>query len=230
MPLVPPRADPAHTTRRSDGREVGLAEWQAAWKAFAKRAELVVFSEDSAAQVSAVWPDLANRIVVQPHPLHHAVTALPPPPCDAPPVLAVLGNINQQKGAEVVQKLAQMRAQGGQGPDLVLIGNIDPAFALPNTITVHGSYRIDDLPHLVQQHMITHWLIPSVWPETFCFTVHEALATGLPVLAFGLGAQGAAVRTAPNGIEMPFDLRTDLAQTVRDCMIRTQPAILAKEA
>jgi hypothetical protein len=97
----------------------------------------------------------------------------------------------------------------------VLIGNIDPAFDLPDSIALHGSYMVSDLPHLVSQYGVTHWLIPSIWPETFCYTVHEALATGLPVLAFGLGAQGDAVRAAENGIEMPFDAKADLAQTVR---------------
>lgn len=31
------------------------------------------------------------------------------------------------------------------------------------------------------------------------FTTHEMLATGLPVMAFDLGAQGEAVRKAANG-------------------------------
>ncbi|MFD1508549.1 glycosyltransferase [Lacimonas salitolerans] len=219
-PVVPPRADPAHSARRADGDVVSLEDWQAAWAEFAARADLVVFSDDSAAQVAAVWPGLADRIVLRPHALFHPVPRLPAPAADAPPVLAVLGNIGRQKGAVVVQRLAGLRAQDGKGPGLVLIGNIDPAYDLPGTIAVHGNYNVQDLPHLVRRHGITHWLIPSVWPETFCFTVHEALATGLPVLAFGLGAQGAAVRAAENGVEMPFDIEADLAQTVRDCMER----------
>ncbi len=223
-PVVPPRDDPAHAIRRPDGTVVTLADWQAAWAGLAARADLVVFSQDSADQVAAVWPDLAGRIVLRPHRLPRAVPRLPAPGPEAPPVLAVLGNIGQQKGAAVVQRLAQARARDGAGPALVLVGNIDPAFALPDTITVHGSYRVADLPNLVRRYGITHWLIPSVWPETFCFTAHEALATGLPVLAFGLGAQGAAVRAAENGIEMPFDLGADLAQTVREHMARALPA------
>jgi hypothetical protein len=61
---------------------------------------------------------------------------------------------------------------------------------------VHGAYRREDIPGLVARYGIDRWLIPSVWPETFSYTTHEALATGLPVWCFDLGAQGAAVRSA----------------------------------
>lgn len=218
-PVRLPRADPAHTIQRPDGSTVMLRDWQAAWSVFAMRADLVVFSDDSAAHVAAVWPRLKQRIVVAPHTLRHKIPRVSATISGAPPVLGVLGNIGQQKGAAVVQRLAWKCAEDGQGPGLVLIGNIAPKFDLPDTIIVHGDYQIADLPSLVRQYSITHWLIPSVWPETFCFTVHEALATGLPVLAFGLGAQGAAVRAAANGIEVPFDPDADLAQAVRDCMV-----------
>jgi hypothetical protein len=151
--------------------------------------------------------------------LRHIVPPVPTPAQNAPVVLAVLGNIGHQKGARIVQALAQMRAIDGAGPKLVLIGNIDPMFYLPDSIIVHGDYKVSDLSNLVKRYGITHWLIPSVWPETFCYTVHEALDTALPVLAFGLGAQGAAVRFAPNGIELPFGDDADLAQSILDCMI-----------
>jgi GT2 family glycosyltransferase len=213
-PVCPPRLDPAHSAQRPDGHRVSLEEWQGAWAEFAARADLVVFSDSSAMQVAAVWPDMKDRIHIHPHGLRHTVPRVPVPPADAPPVLAVLGNIGKQKGAGLVQSLANQRARGGAGPKLVLIGNIDTAFDLPDSIALHGSYMVSDLPHLVAHYGVTHWLIPSIWPETYCYTAHEALATGLPVLAFDLGAQGDAVRAAENGIEMPFDAEADLAQTV----------------
>jgi glycosyltransferase involved in cell wall biosynthesis len=211
----PPRADRAHVAARPGGRKVTLEDWQDAWRAFAERAELIAFSWSSAAEVAAVWPDLQARLTVRPHRLRHSVPRLAPPPPDAPPVLAVLGNIGRQKGAGLVQSLARARARGAAIPKLVLLGNIDPNYPLPDTIALHGSYQVADLPNLVRHYGITHWLIPSIWPETFCYTVHEALATGLPVFAFGLGSQGDAVRAAENGIEMPFDPDADLAEIVR---------------
>jgi GT2 family glycosyltransferase/glycosyltransferase involved in cell wall biosynthesis len=227
-PVVAPRADRAHRTRRPDGSEVTLEAWQAAWKALAERSDLVVFSDDGAGQVAAVWPDLQARIRIVPHRLRHDVPRLSAPPPDAPIVLGVLGGIGLQKGAAVLSDLARRLKNLGPGaPRLALIGKIDPTYALPASVPVHGTYAIEDIPALAARYGVTHWLIPSIWPETFCYTAHEALATGLPVLAFGLGAQGTAVRRAPNGIEIPFDPDADLAGRILEYLQRLQGSELA---
>lgn len=218
-PVMTPRNDPAHTTRRLDGTAVSLADWQAAWKAFADRAELVVFSKDSAAQVSVVWPDLQEQIVVRPHRLDHEIGRLPTPAFRAIKVLGVLGNIGAHKGAGLVRDLGwRLDRDKNKKIRLVLIGNIDPIYALPASTTLHGSYVVKDLPRLARSYGITHWLIPSIWPETFCYTVHEALCTGLPVMAFALGAQGDAVGEAKNGVQLPFDPEADLVKTVLEAL------------
>jgi O-antigen biosynthesis protein len=80
--------------------------------------------------------------------------------------------------------------------DLVLLGNIDPSFNLAPPAKVHGDYEPAQIPALVARYGIGCWLIPSIWPETFSYTTHEALATGLPVICFDLGAQAEAVRRA----------------------------------
>lgn len=218
-------ANKAHLTQRPDGSPVTLAQWHAAWRGFAERAELQVFSQDSARQVGAVWPDLAGRIVIRPHSLPQKVTPVAKPR-GAAPVIGVLGNIGLQKGAAVLKNLAQATAGHADAPRLVLIGNIDPAYELPASVTQHGSYEVRDLPHLTRTYAITHWLIPSIWPETFCYTAHEALATGLPVMAFDIGAQGDAVRVASNGIAIPFGDGRGLARRITTTFkqIRSKPA------
>ena len=212
-PVRAPDPDPAHMMRRPDGSTVALGQWQQAWKTFAARAEIVTFSADSARNVASVWPDLADRIVTRPHALRRPVPALLPVP-GRQVVIGVLGNIGLQKGAGVMRDLAALLAGREGGPGLVLVGNIDPAFALPGTVPVHGDYNLADLPALTKRYGITHWLIPSIWPETFGYTLHEALATRLPVLAFDIGAQGDAVAAAPNGIAIPYGDGRDLALRV----------------
>ena len=128
-------------------------------------------------------------------------------------VIGVLGNIGYQKGAALLGGLAR-RAQAHPDLSLVLIGNLDPNYSLPVSAPVHGNYRIEDIGRLVHDYGITCWLIPSIWPETFSYTTHECLATGLPVYAFDIGAQGGAVARAPNGHPIHFAPDADLVQNI----------------
>jgi hypothetical protein len=197
----------AHTHRRPGGERIGVAEWQAAWGRLIDRAEeAVVFAEDGGAHVRAVWP--GARLRVAPHGMTRIPPRLAPPP--GADRVAILGNIGLQKGAALIAPLARALAAEG-GPQLMVLGNVDPAYGPPEGVVAHGTYRLDDLPALVARYGIRGWIIPSVWPETFSYTTHEALATGLPVWGFALGAQGEALARAPNGHAVPWRLEADLA-------------------
>jgi glycosyltransferase involved in cell wall biosynthesis len=188
--------DPAHRICRPDGSTCDLAQWRRAWGALLARADTVtVFSDPSRALVAAAYPQIATRIALCPHVAVPVVAAQSRPGRDRRPVIGVLGNIGAHKGAAIVAALGQALAQDRRA-DLVLIGNLDPGFTLSAPSRVHGSYDPADLPALTARYDISCWLIPSVWPETFSYVTHEALATGLPVWCFDLGAQAAAVRTA----------------------------------
>lgn len=200
----PDRCDPAHRYRGPDGRILPLGEWQARWGRLLDRAgRLVAFSEPSAALIAAARPRLAGRIEVVPHELPHPVPRLVATR-GGPVVMGVLGAIGPPKGAAAVSALSR-RLEHVPGIGLAVIGRLAPGFALAPGTRVHGDYVPEDLPVLATRYGITHWLIPSVWPETFSYTTHEALATGLPTLAFDLGAQGMAVRAAPNGLVVAWD-------------------------
>ena len=196
---VPARTctDPAHRFHRPNGAVIGLPEWRAAWRGLLDAADRVqVFSDDSRSHVLAAYPALLGRVQVTPHhPIHRVPAIAPTPRREGPPTLGVLGNIGQAKGARLVQVAARQLAATGAAR-IVVIGNIDPAFPLARPSLAHGAYDPADLAALVARYGIAAWWVPSVWPETFSFTTHEALATRLPVCTFDLGAQGQAVRAA----------------------------------
>jgi glycosyltransferase involved in cell wall biosynthesis len=195
-----PRAgnsDRAHQTVRPDGAIVRLDDWRAAWGHLLGVADrLTVFSEDSRTHVAAAWPEYASKIRVEPHVLHTQVPTVGAPQADREVVVGVLGNIGFQKGITVVAALAEA---AGNRPRIVVIGDTDPGYSLPASVRVHGAYDLSELPSLARSYNIGAWLIPSIWPETFSYTTHEALATGLPVFGFDLGAQAEALRAHPNG-------------------------------
>ncbi len=214
VPMPGDTADPAHGFRRPDGTRGDLADWRAAWAPLIARAErLEVFSNNSRGLVATAFPEAADKIVVTPHRTSPGnLPVMPAPEAGGVPVIGVLGNIAPHKGADVLARLSRHLAKSREAR-LVLLGNLDPAYRLAHPAVVHGDYQLADLPTLVRHYQIGCWLIPSVWPETFSFTTHEALASGLPVLAFDLGAQGDLVRGAGNGHAIPFpDGRPDLGK------------------
>lgn len=200
--------DPAHSYKGAS-----LADWQSAWRLLLSRAShITTFSENSAMHMRVAYPDLSDRIRVCPHKMLHSVKQLQPSP-EGQRVIGVLGSIGYQKGAAVLRQLAG-RLRGRQDISLVVLGDVDPAWVPPSHVPVHGSYRLEDLESLVALYGITDWLIPSIWPETFSFTTHEALSTGLLTYAFDIGAQGDAVREAHNGRSIVFEADGQLAENV----------------
>ena len=202
VPLPGETLDPAHRVPRPDGGRADLGLWQAEWgRLMRSAARITVFSRASRDIVGTAYPDARKAIRVVPHALLQAPPRLTPVPGPVP-VIGVPGNIGTHKGAAVLARLSRDLARSGAAR-LVVLGQLDPDHRLAPPSRVHGGYEWRDLPGLVARYRITAWLIPSVWPETFSFTSHEALATGLPVFAFDLGAQGEAMRAAANGHVLP---------------------------
>lgn len=203
----PQTASPRHATRRPDGATVPLSRWRADWGRLLYTADRVTcFSEASARLIRQAYA--GAPVEVSPHALHAEVPRIPRP--EGPPVIGILGSLAPHKGAGVAQRLSRALKPGD--PGLVLLGEIDPAYRLYRPARMHGRYAVEDLPDLVARYGITCWFIPSVWPETFSFTTHEALATGLPVMVFDLGAQADAVRAAgDDGGVLPLSAAEDMS-------------------
>ncbi len=195
---VPPldTRDPAHAIPSCLGRNaVSHRDWRASWaRVIVQADDITVFAPSGRDIILSAYPGCADRITLKPHGLHNLPRNLPAGGSS----IGVLGGINQAKGAEVLLRLARHR---GKRPAhrIVVIGEMDGAYRLPRSHVVHGRYDTAQIAHLARHYDIGLWLVPSVCPETFSFATHEALATGLPVLSFSLGAQADALRSKPNG-------------------------------
>lgn len=204
----PGQEDVAHTYRCPDGSRMALAGWQALWgQALDRARHLIVFSEASRRILGEAYPAMVAKITLRPHRITDQIIRVTPP-ADGPLIIGVLGAIGPQKGARVVADLSQALA-GRHDIRLALIGYIAPGFDLAPDTIVHGRYDVADLSAIAQSYGVTHWLIPSIWPETFSYVTHECLATGLPTMAFDLGAQGEAVARAQHGVVLPLSARVE---------------------
>lgn len=202
--LPDPRAgDQAHISRRPNGAVVRVADWQAEWgKLVSAAEEITAFSKNSAQIFAAAYPEAEPKMQITPH---QPLVDLPhaKPTAGRQRVIGVLGNIGHPKGAAVLQELSKW-LDSTTAAKLVVLGRLDPAYPLTTSAVVLGGYLRVDIPALITRYGITDWLIPSIWPETFSYTTHEAIATGLPVWGFDLGAQGSALRAASQGKILPI--------------------------
>ncbi|OPY75949.1 MAG: N-glycosyltransferase [Syntrophorhabdus sp. PtaU1.Bin153] len=118
--------------------------------------------------------------------------------------VGIIGAIGTHKGMDVLWELARLSDFKKGRFHLVFIGNtsvVKGGFrSKRKRLTVHGSYELGDLPALLEKHSISIVLIPSIWPETFCFTASEAMALGYPVICFNIGAQAERVKRYECGI------------------------------
>ncbi len=200
----PDTADPCHHARRPDGARLTLAQWRAAWTELVCECnEITSFSEASARLFSQAFEDA--KVTVRPH-----VRTIPVRPMEAQGGrrIGILGNLNVQKGAFLIRELAINHSN----QTFVVVGLVDSTIPFPRNVVIHGAYERDEIAELATLYGIRAWLMPAVWPETFSFATREALATGLPVAGFSLGAQGEALRDAPNGITVPLDPKTGAAE------------------
>lgn len=65
----------------------------------------------------------------------------------------------------------------------------------------HGTYAQEDLPRILGELDVV--VVPSLWYESFCLTIREAMLAGVPVLASDLGAMHEAL--ADLGLDLLFE-------------------------
>jgi glycosyltransferase involved in cell wall biosynthesis len=108
--------------------------------------------------------------------------------------------------------LAELRERAGRTPNVRL--------------RVCGPYDPADLTLLLAD---VHALVtPSVWPETFCLVIREALVRGVPVLSTRLGALREAIEPGVNGFfydhDDPSQLGALLGRLAREPELRRRLA------
>jgi len=106
--------------------------------------------------------------------------------------IGVLGTLTIIKGAVVINALAEYIEKQGMGIPITVVGK--SLVPMGSGIKVLGSYDNNNLAEVVRREGINVILISSIVPETFSYTISEAMKMGLPIVAFDIGAQGNRVK------------------------------------
>ncbi len=117
----------------------------------------------------------------------------PRPSAEQPLEVALLGAINVAKGARLIRRVVRhVRLPSGIPVRWHLIGMIEGGIS--RGMVCHGAYQRKELPSIlaaVAPHLVA---ILSVVPETYCYTLDEAVQCGVPVVCTPLGAPAEKVR------------------------------------
>lgn len=120
------------------------------------------------------------------------------------------GNIGEAKGLRLIQRLALSR----QDIEIHILGIITYDLALPDNVIIHGPYIREQFSSCVAQINPHCGAVLSIWPETWCHTLTEMWAAGIPVIGIDIGAVGERIRHSGAGWLLPDDTTTALEELV----------------
>lgn len=201
-----------------------------AWRAESLRLltaaqQVVVPSADVARRLAQMAPHL--KVSIEPHEDDPPPRELPPPilaPGESLRVL-VIGAISRIKGYDVVLGLAQAARNRELPLKVSLLGySMDDPRLADNGVALLGRYFDNELlekisaadPHIV--------LIPSIWPETYCYVLSGALHSGRRIAVFDLGAQAERTRlNDPRHLLLPLRLADEPDELADRLLAATQP-------
>jgi GT2 family glycosyltransferase/glycosyltransferase involved in cell wall biosynthesis len=193
----------------ADVRDVEL--WQARLAWLLTKAERVICpSRDAAGHIAAFvhGPDLVAALHDT---LDHEVFREPvvsAPQAGGPLRIALIGVLCRDKGAALVGECARLARRSGMALEFSLVGFVpdeDSPLVRDAGLEQSGPYELDQLqskisaaaPHLV-------WF-PAVWPETYSYTLGEAMVARLPILVPDIGAFSERIAGRPWSWMSPWD-------------------------
>jgi GT2 family glycosyltransferase/glycosyltransferase involved in cell wall biosynthesis len=167
---------------------------------------VVTPSLDAATRLRRHFPSLAP----QASPLEDDAALAPraPPPDGVPTRVAVIGGIGPAKGYDVLLACARDAAERALPLSFIVVGHTpdDATLLATGRAFVTGPYAAAEAVDEIRAQRAHLAFLPSVFPETWCYTLGEGWRAGLDVVVFDIGAQAERVRRSGRGWILPLGL------------------------
>lgn len=212
--IVPPRAGECGCCEPTDTAPYAgtVAQWRHRNALLLNNARHVLApSQDTASRIAGFVPGARVQAVA-----HTDMPAQLPPPtartlaATAPLKIVVLGAMSAIKGADVLEAVAIEAAKRGAPVEFHLLGyGYRSLQTQPRArLTVHGGYKEEELPALLDWLQPDLAWFPAQWPETYSYTLSACLAAGLPIVAPDIGAFPERLAGRDWSWVMPWDAST----------------------
>lgn len=181
--------------------------WREQFSDFLSYCDAVITTDNSAKeQICNIFPQLENKIAVIPHGRDFS-SMHPGEVLDTHPEkikIIVPGNISLAKGALLIKKMIEEDTQNKF--EFHFLGKVAPE--LSGLGVYHGPYTRDDVVDKIKEIKPHIGVVLSLWPETFCHTLTEMWAAGIPVLGVDLGAVGNRIKETGAGWLVSSDINS----------------------
>lgn len=203
------KANPINNVVEKELKKIGgITSWRNTFKNFLSNINRIESpSYDAAIRLKRYFQDIRPKIVP------HEVVSLFPKKIESKIKnrVAIIGAIGDHKGYRLLCELVEYVNLKGIDLTFVIIGYTknDKYFLLYDNVIITGEYNDDELPDLIKENNVDKALFLSIWPETYSYTLSEALLNNLYPIVLDIGAPAERVREYGVATIIPENLSVD---------------------
>jgi len=172
-------------------------------KALAKAQRIVTPSECAKDIIAEYYPELKDKFVVIPHGEEQMYCK--EYDCADRFNVAFIGGISNEKGSYACSVMVKNGPSDVHWHLFGIPGNNELSMLEKSNYTKTGAYQKHQLPDLFEKYKIDLVCILPIWPETYCYTLSEAVMCGIPVIATDIGALSDRVKNGGFGWLVPVE-------------------------
>ena len=169
-----------------------IPDWRNDWHSFlSKFNRIIVPSEDTKKRILEVYNDLDIKSIEHGIDLNEY---------DYQPDIAEIFNVAfigvmcNHKGGNILKKLISNTKNKNIKFHVFGKSEIDDLTKNKKNYVYHGKYKRENLSKLLKDNGINLICFFQIWPETYSYTLNEAVSAGIPVLSFDIGAGAERVK------------------------------------
>lgn len=119
--------------------------------------------------------------------------------------IAFIGVMTIHKGSKLLKEF--IKINNTDNIKIHLFGKTEDEYLKKSTnnYIFHGKYLREDLPKLLKENNIDLICIFSTWPETFSYTLTEALIAKIPVISYNIGAVSDRIQKSNVGYTVDYN-------------------------